>query len=427
MEHYLSPNDYLEIRLASVISDYDVTILVELYQPIIGHTALSLLLTLVSEEKKKQFELQPHSILFSRMQIATGDFLRARETLEAMGLLSTYIKQEGEEITYLYVVYGPKSPKKFFSDPLFKGLFIKYAGEKELNKESTRFYGNDNVEGYEEVSAKFGQVFNVDFNDSSFTKDVPLDSLEDQLSGKLTSDFDLSIFFKYIFDNGQIIKTALTKTQVNEIVRFAMLYSMSEDNMGDAVLDSYNPNKPKNERIDFVTLKKKCIEAVSYSFLSTTKNKISAPGEVPNSVSSKALLIRKMESLSPREFLQSLQDGIAPVSSDLFIIDSLSSKLQLTNTVINALVNYTLEKNNNILSKSFIEKVGATLVREKITTALDAINFLEGGYSSRKRNFVTQNKEVKEENKPIEEEKVEESSEDFGSLMAALKAKKGKK
>ena len=46
--------------------------------------------------------------------------------------------------------------------------------------------------------------------------------------------------------------------------------------------------------------------------------------------------------------------------------------------VINALVDYILETNNNILARNLIEKIGATLVRENIETAFDALNYLSG-------------------------------------------------
>ena len=50
------------------------------------------------------------------------------------------------------------------------------------------------------------------------------------------------------------------------------------------------------------------------------------------------------------------------------ILSGLATRLGLTNGVINALVDYVLETNNNILSKNLIEKIGATLVRENIET-----------------------------------------------------------
>ena len=51
-------------------------------------------------------------------------------------------------------------------------------------------------------------------------------------------------------------------------------------------------------------------------------------------------------------------------------------KFKLTNGVINVLVEQTLSTNNNVLSRAYIEKVAASLVREGITTALDAMNYL---------------------------------------------------
>ena len=41
--------DYLDVKLNSLVADYDRKILANLYQPIIGYTALAVYFTLLSE------------------------------------------------------------------------------------------------------------------------------------------------------------------------------------------------------------------------------------------------------------------------------------------------------------------------------------------------------------------------------------------
>ena len=80
--------------------------------------------------------------------------------------------------------------------------------------------------------------------------------------------------------------------------------------------------------------------------------------------------------MPPASWLAVLQNGHKPADSDLKILESLSLNLGLPNPVINALVDFVLQKNDNILSKAYIEKIGAALAREGVKTSLDAMTCL---------------------------------------------------
>ena len=49
----LSENDYLEVKLNSLIADYDSETISNLYQPIIGYASLAVYFTLISEAKNQ--------------------------------------------------------------------------------------------------------------------------------------------------------------------------------------------------------------------------------------------------------------------------------------------------------------------------------------------------------------------------------------
>ena len=59
------------------------------------------------------------------------------------------------------------------------------------------------------------------------------------------------------------------------------------------------------------------------------------------------------------------------------IINDISKKFQLPNAVINALIDYVLATNDNILARALTEKIAASLAREGVTTAIDAMNYLK--------------------------------------------------
>ena len=91
---FLSKDDYYEVYLKSIISDFDRDTLSMLYQPIIGGAAVSLYLTLQQDHKKidKQFT---HEELVNSMGFSIDIIQSAREKLEAIGLLSSYYKRQG--------------------------------------------------------------------------------------------------------------------------------------------------------------------------------------------------------------------------------------------------------------------------------------------------------------------------------------------
>ena len=82
------------------------------------------------------------------------------------------------------------------------------------------------------------------------------------------------------------------------------------------------------------------------------------------------------------------------------VVNSISSKFRLPNSVINAIVDYVLTVNDNVLSKPFAEKIAGSVAREGISTAIDAMNYLKKVSSKRKKP----NQKVEEEETVLEEQ-----------------------
>ena len=88
------PADTYSVINKTVINDTDRKIVSMLYQPIIGFTAASLYFTLLDDLDKSSLmsEAQTHHHLMATMQLRLEDIMVAREKLEAVGLLKTYLK-----------------------------------------------------------------------------------------------------------------------------------------------------------------------------------------------------------------------------------------------------------------------------------------------------------------------------------------------
>ena len=128
----LAPADNYTIYNKGIITDEKIKILTNLYQPIIGYTAVSLYLTFYNDLNKKEVESRKytHHHLMTSMQLKLDSILDARYKLEGIGLLKTYIK-EGDIDEYLYILYSPLSAYEFFNHPILNVVLYNNLGKME--------------------------------------------------------------------------------------------------------------------------------------------------------------------------------------------------------------------------------------------------------------------------------------------------------
>ena len=414
---YISEKDYYETRFASLISDIDREVLIELYQPLIGHKSVAVFLSLFFEKKKaSDIDIFDHGHLFDKLQMSSGEFFTARRALEAVGLLKSYYKEETGLRYYVYVLYAPRSPREFFDDVLFKGMLIKYLGEKEAKRLALSYKLDYNLTGFDEVTSSFVETFNPDYDDPVFCKELKVD-IKGRKSGRINTSFEFDTFFAFLEKDGQIKRDILSKKDLKEIERLAALFSLDEMTMSDIVIDAYDPDN-KTNRINFQRVSDRAKEEVKFPFFHRKKNgdrsKVSSDSEL-------ASKIKLMDAMAPGEYLRIKQNNTSPSRADLDLVDDLSKHYGFAHGVINALVDYVLAKANNVLSRRYTEKIASSLAREGVTTAIDTMNYLIKINSAWKTSTPT-NTQTKGKNVKLKEEEI--SDEELESILAAIESKK---
>ena len=110
----LLPADTYIVKNATILNNESRLVLIKLYQPIIGTVAVNLYFTLWSNLDASQIisTLYTHHNLMAEMRIKLEDILEAREKLEAIGLLKTYLKK-GSINNYVYELYSPLEPREY--------------------------------------------------------------------------------------------------------------------------------------------------------------------------------------------------------------------------------------------------------------------------------------------------------------------------
>lgn len=419
----LSTSDMFDIKVSSLLADYDRETITNLYQPLIGFTALAVYFTFWSEAKNQKItSMSSHEQLLVRMKMATGVFIEARKVLEAVGLVKTRLEKMNGLSIYHYELFAPKTPSKFFNDTLLYGLLIQNLGENDANRLKRVYETSESNEQGEDISSSFNDVFHPDYEDAAFLKATSgVSNTLGRKKSKIDTEFSYEKFFATLADISQIGEKSITKQEMKEVERIATLYGVSEEITAEKVANNFIVSNPKGSRIDFKQLDKDLQNEVNYGVrsLKKNKNKNIAIGE-----EGLAAKVKLFESKNPKEVLSILQNGTKPAAADLNIVQSLASDYKLTNGVINVIIDFVLQMNNNVLSKYSVEKIASSISRENIETAIDAMQYLNENYTgSQKKRASTIKSNSKKTNKAEKKEEQSDilSDEDMEKLLEEFK------
>ncbi len=377
MDGKLLPADTYIVVNKTIISIEDKKKITMLYQPIIGHTAVSLYLTLIDDLEKSEFmsEEQTHHHLVSTMQLKLTDIIIAREKLEAVGLIKTYVKEENVN-NYVYVLYSPLSINDFFSHPILSVVLYNNLGKKEFDKLINYFkVPRINLKDYKDVTANFSQVFNITSgniiinNDNVVKKNTGTLNLDDKI------DFDLlisSIPKKMVSDK------CFNEETKNLINALAFTYNIDDLNMQGLVRNSIN----EKGLIDKVELSKNCRNFYEFDNAGKLPTLIYSKQpdylKTPQGDSSKrAKMIYTFENVTPLDYLRSKYKTGEPTMRELQIIEDLMVKQKMKPGVVNVLISYVLKVNNNKFTRSYVETVASQWCRLNIETVEDAMAVAE--------------------------------------------------
>ncbi|MCD8194971.1 MAG: DnaD domain protein [Coprobacillus sp.] len=416
--------DYLSVSFKGLFADYDRDTLINLYEPIIGYAALALYFSFLTESKLEEVgPIISHEKFLNRIQMNLDTFNSAREQLEAMGLVKTYLEEKEEYNLYHYELYPPYPPDRFINNTLYYGMLKRNLGDQEAELiKSIYVTSEEEIEG-EDISATFKEVYRPNYDSKPFSSATNTDKIKGRENAHINSTFSTADFIEACslqVPVGSLTKDSFSKDELNEISRIAELYGASELEMAVAVNITYKADKPVGERIDT----KLIMRQLSYNSQYRVESQILRDNLNPKKLNSESELAKKinqMESEAPVKYLQDLQKGIEPADADLNILNTLSSKYHLTNPVINALVSFTLETQNNTLPSNYMQKVAATLVREGVTNAADALDYLNGERKKRSKTSAKKagSSETEAKNDKInkEEEEIDNSDEEWNRLI----------
>ena len=394
MNGKLLPADTYIVVNKTILSLEDKKKITMLYQPIIGHTAVSLYLTLIDDLEKMEFmsnELTHHHLM-STMQLKLTDIIIAREKLEAVGLLKTYVKEDHVN-NYVYILYSPLSVSDFFSHPILSVVLYNNLGKKEFDKLISYFkVPKINLKDYTDITANFSTVFNVVSgnviidNDNIIKKNIGSIKMDEKI------DFDLLI--------SSIPKNLISEKCFNDdtkdlINSLAFTYNIDDLNMQGLVRNSLN----EKGLIDKNELIKGCRNF--YEFDNAGKLPTLIYSKQPDYLktpsgdnSNRAKMIYTFENVTPFDYLRSKYKTGEPTMRELQIIEDLMVKQKMKPGVVNVLISYVLKVNDNKFTRSYVETVASQWCRLNIETVEDAMAVAEKSHKKIKKLMEKPNSKV---------------------------------
>ncbi len=368
----LIAQDQYKVSSKLILNDQTRKVLTMLYQPIMGHCALSIYYTLWSElEREKMISIPSnHHRLLSMLDMNISVFEKERNKLEALGLLKVYCRSNDSKTDYIYELFAPLSPSKYFKNQVLSIMLYKLLGEVEYEKTKYYFINIDIIkDDYANITKSFNDVFRIDLSNTN--RVIANDNtFKEEVNNEPNLVYDIESLVNYL-KQYQVKKSLLVPEVMEQIVQLASLYQVDSIEMGKIIIQCIDRNK-----INIEQLALKCqnyYDLENQGEVSLVHNVQPIRSRTAVGADKKSLKIKNLEEVSPYELLYHYQ-GSQPVTRDLKIIESIMLKQKLNPGVVNVLIELSLALNDQQLVKPYMETIAANWARKKIKTVSQAMD-----------------------------------------------------
>lgn len=377
------PADTYVVVNKTIFNNNDRRILSMLYQPIIGSTAVNLYFTLWSfldKNEVKSIEWTHHHLMVN-MGLKLDYIIEAREKLEGIGLLRTFVKKDNDN-KYIYELYSPISGYDFFMNPVLSVALYNNLGKNEYEK-TMSYFKNPRVimSGYEDITCKFSDIYDSNVGISDYNYDDI--RREERIGFFVEPKFDLNNVISMI-PEAVLNHKSITHEMRDLIYKLSFIYDFNEDSIRYIISNSINDR----HNIDKDLLRENSRKYYNFENGGNLpklvyRNQPEYLRKPVGDVSKRAKAIYYFETTSPHDFLYEKNNNVEPSNTELKLIESLMIDYNLNPGVVNVLIDYVLRINNNKLTKSFLTTIASQWVRAKIETVEQAMKMAEKEYSNR--------------------------------------------
>ena len=401
MDMKILPADTYRVINKSIITDYDKQVIDMLYLPLVGAMPIMLYYILLNDLDKDDnlSDILEHAKLLSSMHVSIDEFISARSSLEAIGLLKTYLKSDTVN-KYIYELYSPVSSHEFFSHPLFNIVLYNNVGKKEYDKLVAYFcLPKISKDGYQEITKKFSDVFEMQPYTSA---DMYNDNIKkyNKLNLNIASSFDINLLIETMPSNTP--RKIFTKDVQELIILLAYLYDIDVSRMQNLIMTCINERGliDRNE----LRIAARNYYKFDHSGALPTMINCTQPAYLRKPIgdtSKMAKMIYTFETVSPYDFLKSKHNGAEPPPRDVLLLENLLVDCKLKPGVVNVLIDYVLKTQDNKLNHNYVESIAGQWSRKKIETVEEAMDYARKMHKANSKNNKTNKGNKKEMIVPI--------------------------
>lgn len=327
-------NKQIKLSGYSQISSEHLQSLTLLYTPLVGTDAIQFYLLLSSLIMS---DITNYTLLTHLLKKSYEELDHYRELLEEYKLIRTYQKEN--DPTYYIDIQKPLTGLNFLNHLLYGRIYHAKLKEKVFQFMESYFSAKNEFKTFTEITKHL-----------NLSKDVELleqdaSNYEEITTFNIQHDFDYTTFFKY--QDQYLIPSEIIENQkiLQKIGEYASIYNVDAKTMAKLVARS---TLLTNNTLDFEKL-------VNYL------KKVELPTDAEVTQVS-----------HPMQYLKQKQNGINPNRYERQLIEKLITEYRFSYELINILLDYSLEKNDNRISEVYIEKIAATWIRNGIKTVEQA-------------------------------------------------------
>ncbi|RDI44231.1 replication initiation and membrane attachment family protein [Falsibacillus pallidus] len=383
----IKPVDAYQAASNGMLHEYDRKVISFLYQPLIGPICYSLYMTLWNQvEENRLWAIESsHYHLMNLLSLNLTDIYEARLKLEGIGLLKVFVKENGEDRSFIYELQPPLSPEAFFSDGMLNVYLYRKLGKNHFLR-LKQFFTDDRFDGadYKDITREFQDVFSSgnqqQFLDEEAFEDSRLEQSKQYIGRKPAEtvnakdyEFDFDLLLAGL-QEAILPKKALTKKARSAIEKLAFLYRINAVDMKKVVISAVT----NDQEIDIELLRKAARDWYQMENGEPLPQLIDRmqPALLQSSGTDQQedRLIQYFENTSPRQLLTDISKGAQPSKADLMAVEEVLLNQNLPPGVVNVLIQYVMLKTDMKLSKSYMEKIASHWARKNIKTVKDAMD-----------------------------------------------------
>ena len=391
MKESVTQADIYTVVNQTVLTEADRKVLISLYEPIIGSTAMSLYFTLWQDLDKSEVisrDLNHHHLMVT-LKTTLTNIVNARKALEAVGLLKTYVKENDNMNEYLYELYSPLSAYEFFNHPVLSILLLNNVGETEYH-ELNEYYKKITIpkKDYKEITSTMNETFK---SVTPYEKENEEIRRKNKLNINISNliDFDL---IEQSLPKGMINDKTFNKKNKDLINQLAFVYNVDSikmaefirlviDNVGiidkDKLIENVRRNYEFNNNGSLPTI----VYRTTPEYLRT-----------PVGTSNRDKMIQVFETTKPYDFLKFKNNNVKPSARDLKILEGLAVDQGLSPGVINVLIDYAIKINDGKLNKNYLDTIASSWNRRGIKTVPQAMDAITKGHKKVVKEIVPKTK-----------------------------------